>query len=341
MNGSFSALFGNEAVRERLLKAIKNSTLPHAFLVTGKEGSGKKTLARELAMALNCENRDANIPCHSCKTCRRIKDGNYTDIYTLRREGTKATVGVEQVRTFKSSIMLSPVESQYKVYVIEDTERLTVQAQNALLTFLEEPPRNTYILLLALSADSILTTIKSRTQLIKMERFEPQELKKYVEALSEKARNLAKREPDSFEDVIMSSDGVIGEALRTIEEGGAGETKDNALLTQRLMECICQNQSYQELYSAMCTLPTDRKKFIIAIERVLLALRDVLLCKFDERCVPVFYSKRERALELSKKISSKKLTGVYGILTGAIEDAGGNVGISSIITSVATKIKLL
>ncbi len=341
METNFSLCFGNEAVRERLARAVKSLTLPHAFLITGKAGSGKKTLALELAMALNCENKSGAIPCHACNTCRRIKDGNYTDIYTLRREGSRATIGVEDVRVFKSSMMLSPVESDYKVYIIEEADKLTLQAQNALLTFLEEPPRNTYIILLASSADGILTTVKSRAQAIAMQSFEKEELTEYLCRLSEKARNLRRTNGRVLENTVMNADGAIGKALLTLEEGGEGELSASVSLTRQIAEQIYRNASYHELYSAMCALPSDRRSFISSVESLMLAVRDAVLCRFDDKCTPLFYHSREELIEVSKKTSSKRLLAVYDVLTGAIEDAMGNVGISSIITSAATKIKLL
>ena len=341
MSRNFSSLFGNEKTVSRLVGAINNSTLPHAFLVVGKDGSGKKTLARELAMAINCEREGEFIPCHRCNTCRRIKDGNFTDIYTLKRDSQKASLGVVEVRDFKASAMLSPVESDYKFYVIEDAETLTVQAQNALLTFLEEPPKNTYIMLLARSADTILTTVKSRTQAINMSKFEREELSEFVTRLSERARNVKRLNQDAFDSIIMNSDGLIGRALSIIDEGRDGEILKSAQITEEICECICKNSSYSDLYLAVSKLPTDRKKFVPALEGLILAIRDIILCRFDEKCVPVFYSSREKAISLSKKTSSKKLLKVYDILTLALQDAKSNVGISALITGIATKIKLL
>ena len=341
MEKDFSMLLGNEKTKARLVSSIKSSTLPHAFLITGKTGSGKKTLVNEIAMALNCERKTDALPCHICNTCRRIKDGNYTDIYTLRRSSSKASIGVEEVRDFKSQMMLSPVESDCKVCIIDDAERLTVQAQNALLTFLEEPPRSTFIFLLASSADAILTTIKSRAQAISMSKFDKSTLKEYVCLLSEKARSLRKTNEDVLDSIIMSADGVIGRVLAILSEGAEGEIASAAAITESITECICKNASYTELYKALSSLSTDRKKFISMLEGVLLSIRDIILCRFDDKSQPVFYSSSEKAIELSKKSNSKKLLKVYDILSKSIEDASSNVSVATLITSIATQIKLL
>ena len=139
MRKYFSALYGNSALKTRLGTAIDRGTLPHAFLVTGPSGSGKKTFALELAAAINCERKNDGtlpLPCRECNTCKRIIENNYTDITRLSRQSGKATIGVEEVRLFRDDMFLSPTESSFKTYIIEEADKLTANAQNALLTVL-------------------------------------------------------------------------------------------------------------------------------------------------------------------------------------------------------------
>ena len=126
MSRYFPNLFGNERTKERLGAAIDSNTLPHAFLISGPDGSGKRTLANEICAALNCEKKgdpSATLPCNRCNTCRRIAEGKFTDIKVLARAKEKMTVGVEEVRLFRADMFLSSTESPYKLYVIEDAER--------------------------------------------------------------------------------------------------------------------------------------------------------------------------------------------------------------------------
>ena len=217
----FKELYGNDSVKVRLGKAIENGTLPHAFLFVGQSGSGKKTLASLLAMALNCEKKNdssAPLPCGVCNTCRRVREGNFTDITRLKRADGKATIGVDEVRLFREDMFLSPTESVYKVYVIEEAECLTPNAQNALLTVLEEPPANVVILLLASEADKMLTTIKSRAQAINMQRFDLSALRKYITEKSERANLLSRTDGEALDGILMSADGRIGQALSLLSE---------------------------------------------------------------------------------------------------------------------------
>ena len=150
----FPRLIGNGETKERLGRAIESGTLPHAFLIGGPSGSGKSTLAIEIAAALNC----------------------FPDVKVLAKKKDKATLGVEAVKDFREDMFLSSTESENKIYIIDDAESMTPEAQNSLLKVLEEPPKSVNIILLAKECDRILTTIKSRTQYIPMSRFDEGEL---------------------------------------------------------------------------------------------------------------------------------------------------------------------
>ena len=344
MREYFSMLFGNNAVKSRLGRAIENSTLPHAFLIASPKGSGKKTLALEICAALNCENRDSQglpLPCHRCNTCRRISEGNFTDIVRLKRSGERATIGVEDVRLFRDDMFLSPTESNYKIYIVEEAEKLTANAQNALLTVLEEPPANVIILLLAESLDKILTTVKSRAQIIAMERFYPDALKNYLIQKNDSARFYSRTSPDSLDGIIMSSDGRIGRALLLLSDKEAKEISENRALTEKIVKCLRNAVPYSELHTAISELPSSREDFITAVETLITAVRDLALIKYDDGVALSFYSSRENAKSMASELNAKRLLMVYDVLKDALEDATKNVGVAAIVSVMRTKIRLL
>jgi len=344
MRDYFPALYGNEAVKTRLGAAIESKTLPHAFLIIGPEGSGKKTLTLELAAALNCENKNERgcpLPCGKCNTCRRIKQGNFTDITRLKRAGEKATIGVEEIRLFREDMFLSPTESSFKLYVIEEAERLTPNAQNALLTVLEEPPKNVIILLLAESGDKILTTVKSRAQGVAMQRFDAKSMKDYVIRHSDKARLYEKTSPEALDGILMSADGRIGRAISYLSDKQAKEMTEDRALTEKIINALRRGAPYSEFYSVISELPTARGEFCEALESVICAVRDVTLMRLDPNVPLLFYASREDAKAASADMSTKKLIAIYEILKGALEDAGKNVGVSAIVAMLGAKIKLI
>ena len=157
---AFSDMVGNEALRLRLARDVREKTLSHAYLLEGARGSGKHMLALRIAMALACEHREEHsspLPCMHCASCKKILDGNSPDVIWLRRED-KATVGVEGVRRIRSDVYVAPHELDAKIYIIEDAHLMTTQAQNALLLTLEEPP--SYVLFLLLCGHTIFAPVK-------------------------------------------------------------------------------------------------------------------------------------------------------------------------------------
>ena len=344
MRKYFSGLYGNEAAKTRLGTAIERGTLPHAFLVIGASGAGKRTLALELSAALNCEAKSDSsqpLPCRKCNSCRRIFDKNFADITTLTRQSGKATVGVEEVRAFREDMYLSPTESSFKIYVIEEAERLTPNAQNALLTVLEEPPRNVIILLLAQSGDKILTTIKSRAQTVTMERFDADAMRAYLVSQSDKAALYSRVDAETLNGIIMRSDGRIGRALMLLSDKEAKENAKSRAVTERIVSALGGSAAYSELYSAISELPQSRAEFCESLEDVMCAIRDITLVKLDPNAPLIFYTSREAAKKLAGETNTKRLITVYELLKGALDDASKNVGISAITATLGARIKLI
>ena len=338
MREYFSALVGNESAKTRLGNAISSNRLPHALLFIGPSGSGKKTLALEIEAALNCENKDSTttaLPCHACNTCRRIFGGSYTDISFLSRKD-KSTIGVDEIRLFREDMFLSSTESSYKIYVINEADRMTVNAQNALLTVLEEPPRNVIIILLAESGDNILTTIKSRAQTIAMQRFDHELLKEYALKNSDTARSL---KSELLDGLIMASDGRIGEIMRLLSEKDKDGVKKDRESIEEILLAAKPSSPYSQLLLAISALPKERSEFIRHLELLICAVRDALLIKLDPKAPLTFYTDRGSAEELAREMSTKRLLSLYDAVYEALEDTTKNVGVSTVTADLGVKIK--
>lgn len=135
MRQYFPALAGNRALSARLGEEMATGAFSHAYIIEGPKGSGRHTLAREMAMAAVCRERSGTgaLPCGECPDCRKIAAGFCPDFITVGREPGKATLGVEAVRQLREGIAALPNDLPLKIYVIEDAETMTVQAQNAFL----------------------------------------------------------------------------------------------------------------------------------------------------------------------------------------------------------------
>jgi DNA polymerase-3 subunit delta' len=158
---SFSDLPEQRAAADLLRRSLEHGRLAHAYLFAGPRGSGKETLARTLAKALNCLKKQ-NDSCDRCESCRRIEETIHPDIYWVRPESKSRRIAVEQIRDFERSIHLRAAEARVKVGIIVDADCMGEEASNAFLKTLEEPPAQTVIILLSAEPQRLLPTILSR-----------------------------------------------------------------------------------------------------------------------------------------------------------------------------------
>lgn len=342
MRSYFPRLIGNEDTKARLGKAIESETLPHAFLIGGPSGSGKSTLATEIAAALNCEMKDngQSLPCGNCSCCRRIYDGNFPDVKLLQKKKDKATLGVEAVKDFREDMFLSSTESANKIYIIDDAECMTPEAQNALLKVLEEPPRSVSIILLAKECDRILTTIKSRTQYIAMSRFDDRELEKWLLSVSPEARSMKVSDPVRFTGLIMSADGRLGLAKSLLNKRLSEENEEERREIVRLLQIIGQKASYADIYSLTAHFPTKRVELQLTLERLINALRDLIVTKYDESAKTTFFPTVEDAIKQCGDISVMRLIRLYDAVNEAHELCTRNANVANLIASLTSKIRL-
>lgn len=154
-----------QKLKETLSEALSEGILSHAILIEGPKGTGKRDLILWLAEAILCPKEVP--PCGNCAVCRKVRDGNHPDVETILPE--KDSIGIGSIRSLKESLFLAPSEAQQKVYLIPNAEKMTVEAQNALLKSLEEPPSYARFLLTAENKNDLLDTIRSRVTIYTLE----------------------------------------------------------------------------------------------------------------------------------------------------------------------------
>lgn len=157
----FSEVLGHEQTIRYMKQAIEQDKISHAYIMDGEKGSGKKLLADIFARSLQCEKRGTE-PCMQCQSCKQSVNHNQPDIIYVTH--TKSNnIGVEEIREqVNDTIQIKPYSSPYKIYIVDEAEKMTVQAQNALLKTIEDPPSYVVILLLSSNAQMLLPTIQSR-----------------------------------------------------------------------------------------------------------------------------------------------------------------------------------
>ncbi len=157
-------IIGHGGAIHLLTQAMNTDGLPQSLLITGVPQLGKTTLARLLALALNCTGQPK--PCRACSSCQKLASGNHPDIFVF--DNSEETLKIEQIRALQHDLSLRPIESRYKVTVLGDFERATVSAANALLKTLEEPPPHVMLILTAKNTGLLLPTLVSRCQTVKL-----------------------------------------------------------------------------------------------------------------------------------------------------------------------------
>lgn len=175
----FSDVIGQDAIREHLQNAIRLGKVSHAYIINGERSAGKEFIAKLFAMTLQCEQK-GDEPCQECRSCKQALSENQPDIIRLVHEKPN-TISVDDIRTqINNDMAIKPYSSPYKIYIISEAEKMTVQAQNALLKTLEEPPEYGIILILTSSVETLLPTIQSRCVILNVRPVADELVKKYL-----------------------------------------------------------------------------------------------------------------------------------------------------------------
>jgi len=205
---SFSEVMGQEHIVKVITNAISGGEVSHAYLFSGPRGSGKTTIARLLAKAVNCEERKNGFePCNKCQSCIEIGEGKSLDLIEIDAASNR---GIDEMRELRDGIKFSPVRSKYKVFVIDEAHQLTKEAANALLKTLEEPPSHAIFILATTESHKILATIASRCQHFDFKKLSFADIIKKLEFIA-KAEGV-KIEKPALELIAKSSDGSIRDA---------------------------------------------------------------------------------------------------------------------------------
>jgi len=175
----FNSIIGHEQMISHLEHAIQSGKVSHAYLFQGEAGSGKRMMADAFAMALQCEAGGVE-GCGTCHSCHQAISRNHPDIIYVTHEKPNS-IGVDEIRDqLVNDIQIKPYNGKYKIYIVAEAEKMTIQAQNALLKTLEEPPAYGVILLLTRNASVLLDTIRSRCVLLNVKPVPDEKVKRYL-----------------------------------------------------------------------------------------------------------------------------------------------------------------
>lgn len=210
----FDGFYGNAALRQRLGAAFSSGRVTHSYLLCGPEGSGRHTLARILAAAMQCTGT-GELPCGVCAACRKVMDGQHPDVIPVNDPDHKQ-ISVDIIRRMRADMFIRPNEGKRKIYILE--QDMGEAAQNALLKVLEEPPTYGVFLILAPSAERLLATIRSRCTELKLSPLAAEEALPVL-----RARFPAQAE-EACRAALVHAGGYLGQAVARLESGKAEHT---------------------------------------------------------------------------------------------------------------------
>lgn len=303
---TFDSVIGHREIIEHLQNAVRMGKVSHAYLISGEEGSGKKLLAGIFAAALQCE-RGGTDPCGICSSCKKAESGNHPDIIRITHE-KPSSIGVEEIRNqLVDDVAIKPYSSPYKIYVIDEAEKLTVQAQNAILKTIEEPPAYAVILLLTRNAEALLPTISSRCVKLKLKAVSDAMIKNYLIDTCHL--------PDYQAEMDAAfAQGSVGKAQKIATSEEFARVRERAL---RIVK-YSKDMPMQELVETMKRLAQEKETIYDYLDLFLLWFRDVLLFKATWEVDNLVFKQEINAIK--ERASSSSYEGLEAIIK-AIEKA--------------------
>lgn len=298
----FEDIIGHNKIVEHLKNAIVMDKVSHAYIFNGEDNSGKMMLAEAFAMALQCEEQGPE-PCMNCRSCRQAKEHNQPDIIYIGREEEKPkSISVDEIRTMlNNDIVIKPYSSKYKIYIIDNAEKMNVQAQNALLKTIEEPPSYGVIMLLTTNADSFLPTILSRCITLNLKSVEEEQIK----------HHLMKRYqiPDYQAEICAAfAQGNVGKAIQLASSDEFNELKRDVISFVKKAEDI----EIYELTQMIKHINEYKKKIDEYLDLLTLWYRDVLYMKATNDVNNLIF--KDEVYDIKKQAAKKSYAGIEKIL---------------------------
>jgi len=329
----FPDLVGNEKIKNNLALDAAAGKTAHAYIIEGEEGSGRHLTARLVSAATVCENRRSAshpLPCGICSSCRKILSNISADV-TVIGTGGRATIGVDAIRKMREDLYVTPNDSEKKFYIIEQAEKMTVQAQNALLLSLEEPPGYVIFFLITTHSAGLLETIRSRAPVIRMEVFSPKVILDLL--LSGKIADLSAYTEGQMTEAAFLSGGAIGRAVELLTEGNSAESLRT--IAANFTEGLCGKKRSSELLEYINEhFPTDRESVLKILTMTQTALRDIIAHKKTEEMDLLFYLREDDIPTDAARVSPKKLLCLCNLIRNASETVSMNGSVNTALTEI-------
>ncbi|MBE6543344.1 MAG: hypothetical protein E7675_03010 [Ruminococcaceae bacterium] len=313
----FRELYGNTAQINHVTSAIDEGRLSHAYIFEGDRGSGKLTFARLTAAYLAGGQKN---PC-----AMKILVGNSPDVTEYDVPEKKKFITVDTVRQIKYDAYIKPNELDVRVFIIKNADSINTAGQNALLKLLEEPPKGVYFFLLCENASTLLPTVRSRAQCIRMERFSEERLKAYL-------RKSGAYTEDQIEKAAKNSSGSIGKAIELL-----GNEKTKTSWDVKKLITALSGGGFTDVIIALGDMPSERIEAKNYIDNCRRALRDMIAVK-SGRDDMTYFEGVFQAKEASGKLSVKSILMLNECFDDAYKDININMNVQTVRICLAKRL---
>lgn len=311
---SYDQVTGHADIIAHMKNSVAKNKISHAYLLGGEEGSGKKMLASLFAVALQCE-KHGPVPCMACVSCRKAASGNHPDIIYVNHEKPNM-ISIDEIREqVVGDVAIRPYESRWKIYLIDQAQKMTPQAQNALLKTIEEPPSYAVIMLLADNTEALLPTILSRCVQLKLKPLSDKLVKGYLM----KEMHI----PDYQAEVYASfAQGNIGKARRIASSEEYAVILDKAIYVAKYADSC----TLDELVEKIRELNDSKDQIADFLDILTMWFRDVLMFKATRDVDGLVFREEINAIrERSRKSSYEGLEIIIQAVSKAAVRLNANV----------------
>jgi len=322
----FNSVVGQDRVKDYLTKSVKKDNLTHGYIFEGPRNIGKLEIAKVFAQLILCENSKEN-PCEKCSSCIKANANSHPDIHILKLD--ENSIKRKDIDELQDSIYIKPYESKKKIYIINDSHKMTVQAANTFLKTLEEPPEDTIIIMITINKDLLLDTIASRCQIINFEMLGHKEVEKILvedyNINEEKSKLLA-----------AYSKGNVYKALKILDgEDKTLEYRDEIVdIVEKILE---DGKSAVFDYEKYFNSGKDNIDEILDI--FMIWFRDILFVKENISDMIINKDRLKILEKQSKGKNSIRLAEVYDTIQKTYDDFNKNVNFNLIIDNMLLKIQ--
>lgn len=320
----FSDFLGNPGVKSALSDAFSSGRFPHAILLQGEPGTGRRTLAGHIARALVCREK-GRAPCGECPACLRALAGSHPDIRRIEGKGDGGNISVEQIQEMASDAQRMPDEADYSVYILVFGDRTSEASQNKLLKLIEEPPEGAVFLMVCRSAQALLPTIRSRAQAFQL--MPPPE-----EEAAQWLQSHADVEPSEAQKLAALCGGNLGRMQEELGSGTAKEAMEAAVSIAKALPA----RGAHGLLAATAPLLKDRALCRQTLARLELLFRDAVVLRSGGKTL---LGGSPEAADRLADLPIKQLVQLPGLAEKARQDLERNANTSLLITQFCAALR--